>query len=55
MDNNKSMKIASGLPLSYYQQKWDNHLTGKEKLDPDYLKNLKTILKNPAAFHIKGA
>jgi len=54
MSKNNSMKVA-GLPLSYYQKKWDNHLTGKEKLDDAYIKNLKKILKNPAAFHIKGA
>ena len=55
MTKNNSMKIASGLPLSYYQNKWNNHLTGKEKLDDAYIKNLKRILANPAAFHIKGA
>ena len=51
---NDSMKIAS-LPLSYYQKKWDDHLTGKAPLDKDYIRNLKKILQNPELFHIKGA
>ena len=53
-NNNNSMKIA-GLPLSYYQDKWNKHLTGERRLDDAYIKNLKRILANPKAFHIKGA
>lgn len=56
INKKKSNDRASGLPLSYYQKKWDDHLTGKNRIqDKEYLKNLREILKDPGRFGVKDA
>ena len=50
MTNNKksSLKIAEGLPLSYYI----NQLKTRTDLTPDHRKRLKKIIENPRNYDV---